>query len=77
MKTKDLLICKREDVYYTDTLEMCKHYPKINEIVEVEQVIKDEDGIWLCLVGYDEDMFDANCFRKLNLSVSNSFSESY
>jgi len=66
VRKKDLLICIREDNYCIDTLEMVK-YPQINEVVEVEQVIKDIDGVWLCLIGYDIDMFDSNCFRKLTL----------
>ena len=66
VRKKDLLICIREDNYCIDTLEMIKH-PQINEVVEVEDVVKDIDGVWLCLIGYSIYMFDANCFRRLNL----------
>lgn len=66
VKKKDLLICTREDAYCIETLQMI-NCPKLNEIVEVERVIKDDDGIWLCLVNYPIDMFDSNCFRKLSL----------
>ena len=71
MKTKDLLICIREDNYCIDTLTLVKH-PQINEVVEVQGVVKDIDGVWLCLIGYDIDMFDANCFRRLTLKDINS-----
>ena len=68
MKKSDLLVCIREDAYCIETLEMVK-CPKLNEIVEVLRVIKDEDGTWLCLKGYiEEDItFDVNCFRKATL----------
>lgn len=38
MKSKDLLICIREDNYTIDTLELI-NCPKINEIVEYEKEI--------------------------------------
>ena len=42
------------------------------------KVEKDEDGVWLHLVGYKYDMFDINCFRKLSLSdVKSLLSKSY
>jgi hypothetical protein len=66
MKTGDLVICKREDSYLIDFLEMCI-CPKVNEIVEIENITVDEDGSWLSLVGYDEIVYDASCFRKLEL----------
>lgn len=71
MKAKDLVICIREDNYCIDTLTLVKH-PKINDIVEVEKVVKDEEGIWLWIVGYDVDMFDANCFRRITLQDINN-----
>ena len=66
MKTGDLAICKREDSYLIDYLEMCI-CPKVDEIVEIENITVDEDGTWLSLVGYDEHVYDASCFRKLEL----------
>lgn len=74
MKKQDLLICIREDCYCIDTLVMINH-PKINDIVEVEQIVRDQDGTWLCLKGYDVDMFDASCFRKATLSDINLYIE--
>ena len=70
MKPTDLLICIREDNYCIDTLTIIEH-PKVDQIVEVKKVIKDEDGTWLVLKGYDVDMFDVNCFRKLKLEDIN------
>lgn len=61
-----VLVCKREDPYCIDTLEIVNH-PRVGEFVEVEQEKEDEDGTWLCLVGYDS-MFDANCFREINMN---------
>jgi len=62
-----LKICIREDNYTIDTLEMIPH-PKVDEIVEVTKVVKDEDGVFYYLSGYDKWMYDANCFRDLNLN---------
>lgn len=75
MKAKDLLICTREDNYCIETFQMVKH-PKINDVVEVEKVVKDEDGTWLSLLGYKDDMFDSNCFRRLSLKDINKLMES-
>ena len=66
MRKNDILVCIREDNYCIETLQMVNH-PKIGEFVQVEKIIKDEDGTWLCLVGYTEDMFDIACFRPIQL----------
>jgi hypothetical protein len=62
-----LKICIREDKYTIDTLEMIPH-PKVDEIVEVTEVLRDEDGTFYVLLGYNTWMYDANCFRDLTLS---------
>ena len=67
-RKNDMLVCIREDCYNIDTLVMIKSFPKIDEVVQVEKVVKDEDGVWLCLIGYNEDMYDANCFRPFTLA---------
>jgi hypothetical protein len=62
-----LKICIREDKYTIDTLEMIPH-PKVDEIVEVTKVLRDEDGTFYVLLGYNPWTYDANCFRDLTLS---------
>jgi len=71
MRKKDLLICTREDSYCIEDLKMISH-PKLNEIVEVVKVTKDEDGTWLELLGYNEYIYDSSCFRQLSLNDINS-----
>lgn len=66
MRKNDILICIREDNYTIDTLQIVK-CPKIGEFVQVEKIVKDEDGTWLCLVDYSENMFDIACFRPIQL----------
>ena len=71
MKPNNLLICIREDNYCIEELKLIEH-PKVNEIVQIENVFEDDDGVWLSLIGYDDYIYDANCFKQISLKEINA-----